>query len=73
MGLVKTVAKLGAVAGVAAGGYFLYKRFIEKPEGKKEFDDLEDVGFDYDEGAAKEESFADKIRAAAEKQLDKIQ
>lgn len=72
MGLGKTILKLGAVAGAAYGGYYLYKKYVKKPEGQRDFDDLSDVSFDYNEDAAKEESFADKIRAAAEKQLNKI-
>ncbi|MBR3244746.1 MAG: hypothetical protein IKF90_18995 [Parasporobacterium sp.] len=73
MSFGKTVVKLAVVAGVAYGGYYLYKKYIKKDAvPQQDFDELADVTFDYDEDAAKEESFADKIKAAAEKQLDKI-
>ena len=72
MGTGKTLLKLGVLAGVAYGGYYLYKNYVKKDTPQKDFDELADVNFDYDEDAAKEESFADKIKAAAEKQLNKI-
>lgn len=73
MGLGKSIIKLGVLAGVAYGGYYVYKNYIKKDNvPQKDFDDLADVNFDYDDDAAKEESFADKIKAAAEKQLSKI-
>ena len=73
MSFGKTVVKLAVVAGVAYGGYYLYKKYLKKDNvPQKDFDDLADVTFDYDEDAANEESFADKIKAAAEKQLNKI-
>ncbi len=73
MGLGKSLLKLGVLAGVAYGGYYVYKNYLKKDAvPQKDFDELADVNFDYDEDAAKEESFADKIKAAAEKQLNKI-
>ena len=73
MGLGKTVVKLAVVAGAAYGGYYLYKKYVKKDAvPQRDFDELADVTFDYDEDAASEESFADKIRAAAERQLNKI-
>ena len=73
MGLGQALVKLGVVAGAAYGGYYLYKKYVKKDNvPQKDFDDLADVTFDYDDDAAKEESFADKIKAAAEKQLNKI-
>lgn len=74
MGLGKTLFKVGLVAGAAYGGYFLYKRFGKKDAlSGKDFEDLADVNFDYNEDAASEVSFADRIKAAAERQLNKIQ
>ena len=73
MGLGKSLVKLGVLAGAAYGGYYLYKKYVNKDNvPQKDFDELADVNFDYDDDAAKEESFADKIKAAAEKQLNKI-
>lgn len=73
MGLGKTIVKLGVVAGAAYGGYYLYKKYFKKDNvPQQDFDELADVSFDYDADAASEESFADKIKAAAEKQLNKI-
>lgn len=73
MGFVKTIVKLGIVAGAAYGGYYLYKNYVKKDNvPQKDFDELADVTFDYDKDAASEESFADKIKAAAERQLNKI-
>lgn len=73
MGLGKTVVKLAVVAGVAYGGYYLYKNYIKKDNvPQQDFDELADVNFDYDQDAVNEESFADKIKAAAERQLSKI-
>ena len=73
MSLGKTLVKLGVLAGAAYGGYYLYKKYVKKDAApQKDFDDLADVTFDYDDEAAKEESFAEKIKAAAEKQLNKI-
>ena len=73
MSFGKTVVKLAVVAGVAYGGYYLYKKYVKQDNvPQKDFDELADVNIDYDEDAAKEESFADKIKAAAEKQLNKI-
>ena len=73
MGFGKTVVKLAVVAGAVYGGYYLYKNYIKKDTvPQKDFDELADVTFDYDEDAAKEETFADRIKAAAERQLNKI-
>ncbi len=73
MSFGKTVVKLAVVAGAVYGGYYIYKNYIKKDNvPQKDFDELADVTFDYDDAAAKEESFADKIKAAAERQLDKI-
>ena len=73
MGLGKTLVKIGVVAGVAYGGYYLYKKYFKQNNvPQQDFDELADVTFDYDDDAAKEESFADKIKAAAERQLNKI-
>ena len=69
---MKGLIKLGLLAGAAYGGYYLYKKYLKQPDKAENFDDLSDAGFDYDDTAAKEESFADKIKAAAEKQLNKI-
>ena len=72
MGVGKTIVTLGAIAGAAYGGYYLYKKYVKKDaEAQHEFDDLADVNFDYDD-LTKEESFADKIKAAAERQLNKL-
>lgn len=74
MGLGKTLFKVGLVAGAAYGGYFLYKRFGKQgAQSGKDFEDLADVNFDYNEDAASDVSFADRIKAAAERQLNKIQ
>ena len=73
MGFGKTVVTLGVLAGAAYGGYYLYKKYVKNDNvPQKDFDDLADVTFDYDADAASEESFADKIKAAAERQLNKI-
>jgi uncharacterized membrane protein YebE (DUF533 family) len=73
MGFGKTVVKLALVAGAAYGAYYLYKKYVKKDAvPQQDFDELADVTFDYDADAANEESFGDKIRAAAEKQLNKI-
>ena len=73
MGLGKSLVKLGVLAGAAYGGYYLYKKYVKKDNvPQKDFDELADVNFDYDDDAAKEESFADKIKAAAGRQLDRI-
>lgn len=69
---MKLLTKLALLGGAAYGGYYLYKKYVKKPEAGENFDDLSDVGFDYDDTAAKEESFADKIKAAAGRQLDRI-
>lgn len=73
MGLGKTLIKIGIVAGVAYGGYYLYKKYLKKDNvPQQDFDELADVSFNYDADAATEESFADKIKTAAERQLNKI-
>jgi len=69
---MKGIVKLALVAGAAYGGYYLYKKYIKQPEKAQNFDDLGETGFDYDNDAANEESFADKIKAAAERQLARI-
>lgn len=69
---MKLLTKLALLGGAAYGGYYLYKKYIKQPETGDKFDDLSDAGFDYDDTAAKEESFADKLKAAAERQLDRI-
>lgn len=69
---MKGLTKLALLAGAAYGGYYLYKKYVKQPETAENFDDLGEAGFDYDDAAAKEETFADKIRAAAERQLDRI-
>ena len=69
---MKILTKLALLGGAAYGGYYLYKKYIKQSETAEKFDDLSDVGFDYDDTAAKEESFADKIKAAAGRQLDRI-
>ncbi len=69
---MKALTKLALLAGAAYGGYYLYKKYIKQPTTAEQFDDLSDAGFDYDDTAAKEESFADKIKAAAGRQLDRI-
>ena len=58
---MKGLLKLGLLAGAACGGYYLYKKYIKQPENADKFDDLSDAGFDYDDTAAKDESFADKV------------
>ena len=69
---MKALTKLALLAGAAYGGYYLYKKYVKQPKVEEDFDDLADAGFDYDDEAAKEESFADKIKAAASRQLDRI-
>ena len=69
---MKGLIKLGLLAGAAYGGYYLYKKYLKQPDKAENFDDLSDAGFDYDDTAAIEESFADKIKAAAGRQLDRI-
>lgn len=73
MGFGKTIVTLGAIAGAAYGGYYLYKKYIKQDAAtEQDFEDLADVTFDYDDANATEETFADKVRAAAERQLNKI-
>ena len=73
MGFGKTIFTIGAIAGAAYGGYVLYKKFVKKEDAPQgEFDELADVTFDYDQDEAEDESFADKIKAAADRQLDKL-
>ena len=73
MGFGKTIVTLGAIAGAAYGGYYLYKKYFKQNDvPQQDFEDLADVTFDYDDDTATEESFADKIKAAAERQLNKI-
>ena len=69
---MKGLIKLGLLAGAAYGGYYLYKKYLKQPDKAENFDDLSEAGCDYDDTAAKEESFADKIKAAAGRQLDRI-
>lgn len=69
---MKGIVKLALLAGAAYGGYKLYQKYVKQPEKAQNFDDLGEEGFSYDNDAANEESFADKIRAAAERQLDRI-
>ncbi|MBR5931778.1 MAG: hypothetical protein IKZ95_07115 [Lachnospiraceae bacterium] len=68
---MKILTKLALLGGAAFGGYYLYKKYVQKPDGEKA-EDLSDAGFDFDDTAAKEESFADKVKAAAGRQLDRI-
>lgn len=68
----KTLLKLALAAGAAYGAYYLYKNYIKKPQTTREFDDLTSSDFDFSDDAAKEETLAEKIRAAAEKQLEKL-
>lgn len=73
MGFGKTVLTLGAIAGAAYGGYVLYKKYVKNDEALEgELEDVADVTFDYDQDEAEEESFADKVKAAADRQLEKI-
>lgn len=73
MGFGKTVLTLGAIAGAAYGGYVLYKKYVKKDEAPQgELEDVADVTFDYDQEEAEDESFADKVKAAADRQLEKI-
>ena len=73
MGFGKTVLTLGAIAGAAYGGYVLYKKFVKnEEEPQKEFDELADVTFDYDQEEEADPSFSERVKAAAERQLDKI-
>ena len=68
---MKLLTKLALLGGAAYGGYYLYKKYLKQPENVDKFDDL-DAGFDFDDLDAKEETFADKLKAAAERQLDRI-
>ena len=72
MGFGKTMVTLGAIAGAAYGGYYLYKKYFKQDDAEQGIEDLADVTFDYDDTAVAEETFADKIKAAAERQLNKI-
>ena len=73
MGFGKTIFTLGAIAGAAYGGYVLYKKFVKNDEEpQKEFDELADVTFDFDQEEADEKPFADRIKDAAERQLGKL-
>jgi len=69
---MKILFKVALVAGAAYGVYYLYKNYFKDNKAKGDFGDLADAGFDYDDEAVKEESFAEKIKAAAQKQLDRI-
>jgi len=68
----KTLLKLALAAGAAYGAYYLYKNYIKKPQTTREFDDMTASDFEFNDDAVKEESLAEKIMAAAEKQLEKI-
>ncbi|MBQ9030270.1 MAG: hypothetical protein IJ106_02290 [Parasporobacterium sp.] len=68
----KTLVKLALAAGAAYGAYYLYKNYIKKPQTTREFDDMTSADFEVNDDAVKEESLAQKIMAAAEKQLSKI-
>ena len=68
---MKLLTKLALLGGVAFGGYQLYKKYVKQDSADK-FGDSEDAGFDFDDLDVKEESFADKVKAAAGKQLDRI-
>ena len=68
----KTLLKIALAAGAAYGAYYLYKNYIKKPQTTREFDDLSSSDFDFNDDAVKEETLADKIKAAAEKQLEKL-
>ena len=71
-GLLLGVLKLGLIGLAAYGAYELYKAYGKTDTAVRDFDDLQDAGFEYDKAAQGEESFAQKIKAAAERQLDKI-
>lgn len=68
---MKLLTKLALLGGAAYGGYYLYKKYVKQPDKADKFDDL-DAGFDFDDLDAKEETFSDKLKAAAERQLDRI-
>lgn len=69
---MKALSKLVLLAGAAYGGYYLYKKYVKQPQAEDEFEDLTDSGFDFDDELSKEESLADKVKAAANRQLDRI-
>jgi len=69
---MNTLLKLGLLAGAAYGGYVLYKKYVKEAEPKENFCDSTTPEYAYDEDAAKEQSFEDKIRAAANRHLDKL-
>lgn len=70
---MKTLLKLAAVAGLAYGAYYVYKNYIKQPEtGKREFSDVQSTDFEYNSAARDEDSFAARIKAAAQKQLDRL-
>ena len=71
-GFFTGLLKLGVIGLAAFGAYELYKTYGKKEAEVQDFDDLQDAGFEYDRAAQGEESFAQKIKAAAERQLDKI-
>ena len=68
----KTLLKIALTAGAAYGAYYLYKNYIKKPQTTREFDDVSSSDFGFSDDAAKEDSLAEKIKAAAIKQLEKI-
>lgn len=68
----KTVLKLAVGAAAAYGVYCLYKNYIKKPQVERDFDDVDLGSIAVNEDAAKEETLAAKIMAAAQNQLNKI-
>ena len=63
-----TLIKVGALALTAYAGYLAYNKFIKKAD-TEEANDFVDEGFAYDNF---DESFASKIKRAAQRQINKL-
>ena len=69
---MKKILKIAALAGLGYGGYKLYQKYLKQPKENQEFADVSAADFEYDKAAKQEETFADKIKAAAIKQLERL-
>ncbi len=67
----KALAIITLVGLVLYAGYLCYEKLIKKSD-SEDWDDLEDWGYEFeDEDQAKEISFTERVKAAAERQLEK--
>ena len=67
---LKVIAILTLIGLAVYAAYLCYDKLIRK-SGSDDFDDLEDWGYEFEDEEPKEISFTDRVKAAAERQLEK--